>query len=101
LRLRGEDWGRSGEGGKINCGWLREKKKKVRRGSCDGFFWVREKKRFCFLGFSFCVVSPNVQNYPLLFVSCGPIFLGKMLLEPQNWSLNFPFFVNFDFSCIF
>jgi hypothetical protein len=24
-----------------------------------------------------------------------------MLLEPQNWSLNFPFFVNFDFSCIF
>jgi hypothetical protein len=37
---------------------------------------------------------------PLIVLSCGPVFIGKMLLGPQNCSLNF-FFVNFDFSCIF
>jgi hypothetical protein len=46
----------------------------------------------------FCVLS-IVQNCQLpLCVSCGPIFIGKMLLGPQNWSLNFFFFCKFDFS---
>jgi hypothetical protein len=41
----------------------------------------------------FCVLL-IVQNCQLpLCVSCGPIFIGKMLLGPQNWSLNFFFFL--------
>jgi len=35
----------------------------------------------------------NCAKLPPLFVSCGPIFISKMLLGPQNWPLNFFFFL--------
>jgi hypothetical protein len=63
-----------------------------------------EKKKSLGLGFFFFfLLSPlfNFKIAPPLCVSCGPIFIGKMLFGPQNWSLNFPFFINFDFSCFF
>ena len=52
-----------------------------------------------FLGLGF-FLKKKIAPSPLC-VSCGPIFLGKMLFELQNWSFNFYIFVNFDFSCIF
>jgi hypothetical protein len=66
------------------------KKKKIRSG---GRRLLRVKMDFrvrfplFFLYFSF-KISP-------LVLSCGPIFIGKVLLGPQNWSLNFPFFCKF------
>jgi hypothetical protein len=62
-------------------------------GGCFGWRWILGLGFPFFLYFSF-KISP-------LVLSCGPIFIGKILLGPQNWSLNFPFFVNFDFSCFF
>ena len=53
------------------------------------------------LGFFFCFFVFSFKIAPSPCVSCGPIFIGKMLFGPQNRSLNFSFFVNFDFSCIF
>jgi len=53
------------------------------------------------LGLVFLCVFLSKLPPPTFCVSCGPIFIGKMLLGPQNWFLNFPFFVNFDFSCFF
>jgi len=48
------------------------------------------------------VFFSNVQNCPPFCVSCGLIFIGKMLLRPQNWSLNFlSFFVNLIFLNFF
>ena len=39
---------------------------------------------------------------PSSCLSCGPVFIGKMLHGSQNWSLNFLFFLqNFDFFCFF
>ena len=39
---------------------------------------------------------------PLFCLSCGPVFIGKMLHESQNWSLNFlSFFVNLIFLNFF
>jgi len=36
---------------------------------------------------------------PPFCLSCGPVFIGKMLHGSQNWSLNFfSFFCKFDFS---
>jgi len=35
---------------------------------------------------------------PPLFVCWRLIFIGKIMFGPQTWSLNFFFFVNFDFS---
>ena len=56
------------------------------------------------LGFFFCVFGSSPQNYindPPYPLSFQPIFIGKSLFKPPNWSLNFLFFVNFDFSCFF
>ena len=55
--------------------------------------------RFRFFFFVFLFFLLKLPPSPC--VSCGPIFIGKMLFGPQNRSLNFSFFVNFDFSCIF
>ena len=61
------------------------KKKKIK------FFRVR------FFSSFFCC-----QNCPPFCLSCGPVFIGKMLHESQNWSLNFlSFFVNLIFLNFF
>ena len=93
--------GRSGEGESV---WARGEKKspggaaawrrseeveglsvqKIGLGKILGFFVV-------------CVASPLIAKLPPLSLSFGPIFIGKMLFGPQNWSLNFLSFVNFDF----
>jgi hypothetical protein len=40
--------------------------------------------------FSFFVLPPPlIAKLPPLLLSFGPIFIGKMLPGPQNWSLNF------------
>jgi hypothetical protein len=47
------------------------------------------------LGFFFVFLFFLLKLPPSPCVSCGPIFIGKMLFGPQNWSLNFPFFCKF------
>ena len=45
-----------------------------------------------------------ISKSPLLKIQCSMVFIGKVLLGFQIWSLNFCLFVNFDFSyffCIF
>ena len=65
-----------------SSGW-REEGKNLMKGGRP--LRVREKKTLSFLGFSFlCCLLPNVQNYPPIFLSCGPIFIGKMLFGLQN-----------------
>jgi len=72
--------------------------KRDRGGGDSLLFWRRWVCRVR----GFFVFFFNVSKLPpSSCVSCGPIFIGKMLLGPQNWSLNFSFFQNFDFSCIF
>jgi hypothetical protein len=60
----------------------------------EGLSGFRFRFFFCFCFFSFKIA-------PSPCVSCGPIFIGKMLFGLQNWSLIFSFFVNFDSSCFF
>ena len=49
----------------------------------------------------------KILRLPLFFVlTLPPIFKipytwAKILFGPPNWSLNFFFFVTFDFSCFF
>jgi hypothetical protein len=43
------------------------------------------------IGLGFLVLPPQMFKITLLVLSCGPIFIGKMLLMPQNWFLNFLF----------
>ena len=65
-----------------SSGWQDEGKNLMKRGRP---LRVREKKTLSFLGFSFlCCLLPNVQNYPPILLSCGPIFIGKMLFGLQN-----------------
>jgi hypothetical protein len=43
-----------------------------------------------------------LSKLPPLCLSCGPVFIGKMLHGSQNWSLNFlSFFVNLIFLNFF
>jgi len=76
-------------------------RKKIRAGGGGGP--LGEDRFRSFLGFFlFCGVSPNYKMLPPPpFVCWRLLFIGKMLLGPQNWSLNFLFFVNFDFSYFF
>jgi len=48
-------------------------------------------------------VAPLIAKLPPpLCLSCGPVFIGKMLHGSQNWSLNFlSFFVNLIFLNFF
>jgi len=65
-------------------------KKKIRAGGGGGP--LGEDKLRSFLGFFlFCVISPSFQNPPPFCLSCGPVFIGKILHGSQNWSLNFFF----------
>jgi hypothetical protein len=50
---------------------------------------VRDRFRFRFF---FLLFFSKCAKLPPFFVSCGPIFIGKMLLRPRNWSLNFLLF---------
>jgi hypothetical protein len=76
---------------------LGERRKNKSEGAAAALGEGEERAKF-FRVFLFCVASPLIAKFPPPNVlSCGPIFIGKILLEPQNWSLNF-FFVNFDFS---
>jgi hypothetical protein len=76
-------------------GWVPDFQPKERNqmvlGRGSGWFRVKEKS---FLGFLFfCVVSPsNIQN---------SLYIGKILFGPQNWFLNFFFFVNLIFLNFF
>ena len=69
--------------------------------------WFFEKRIGLGLGFLwfrvFCVFLFLLQNCPPPFcLSCGPVFIGKMLHGSQNWSLNFlSFFVNLIFLNFF
>ena len=58
----------------------------------------REEKEVWLLGFLW--FFSILQNCPPLCLSCGPVFIGKMLHGSQDWSLNFffLFFCKFDFS---
>jgi hypothetical protein len=59
LRLRGEDWGRSGEGGKIGCGWLREKKKS-QKGELRRFLLGEGEEKVLLFRVFFFVLSPQM-----------------------------------------
>ena len=90
--------------GEIGCGWLREKKKILSEGLAATFRWGRRVKFKIFRVFLFFVLPPTNCKIAPPVLSFGPIFIGKMLLGTQNWSLNF-FFCKFwfflFFSCIF
>jgi hypothetical protein len=97
---------RGEEGGGRRRGWQwdspggRKKRKKIQGGgrllSGEG-----AQKSLAFRVFFFFVLPPlNCKIAPLV-LSFGRILIGKMLPGTQNWSLNFFFFVNFDFSCFF
>jgi len=59
--------------------------------------WRRDRFRVLFL----CSLSSNIKIAPPC-LSCGPVFIGKMLHGSQNWSLNFlSFFVNLIFLNFF
>jgi len=70
-----------------------EGKKKIpgEGGGCFGL--DRFRVRFSLF---LCCLS-QITKCPPLCLSCGPVFIGKMLHGSQNWSLNF-LFCKFDFS---
>ena len=85
------------------CHWLREKKLEMRKkknpkpggGRRLLLSGVRDRFRFRLFFLYFSDVS---KIDPPLCLSCGPVFIGKMLHESQNWSLNFlSIFVNLIF----
>jgi len=54
------------------------------------------------LGLGFFVFFLMLSKLPPLCLSCGPVFIGKMLHGSPNWSLNFlSFFVNLIFLNFF
>jgi len=65
-----------------------------------GSGWGRRKNDKLFRVSLF--VAPLIAKLPPLCLSCGPVFIGKMLHGSQNWSLNFLlFFVNLIFLNFF
>ena len=89
-------------GGDMATGW-RRKRMKVGGWRLDSFFRPGEEENFRFFRvfFPLCCLPPKLQNRPPSPLSFQPIFIGKSLFKPPNWSLNFFFFVNFGFSCFF
>jgi hypothetical protein len=54
------------------------------------------------MGLGLGIFFDVVKTAPLFCLSCGPVFIGKMLHGSQNWSLNFlSFFVNLIFLNFF
>ena len=54
------------------------------------------------MGLGLGIFFDVVKIAPLFCLSCGPVFIGKMLHGSQNWSLNFlSFFVNLIFLNFF
>jgi len=54
------------------------------------------------LGFLYFFLMFPKLSPPPFCLSCGPVFIGKMLHGSQNWSLNFlSFFVNLIFLNFF
>ena len=58
---------------------------------------VKRREKKCSAPRVFCCPY-NCKIAPPSCLSCGPVFIGKMLHGSQNWSLNFLFFCKFDFS---
>ena len=68
----------------------RKKEKKSEGKGAAAAAWRRDRFRVCsFLFFFLSKLAPSPLWTPIL--SCGLVFIGKMLLNPQNWSLNFFF----------
>ena len=78
--------------GKWRWGGCVQRRKKISRG--------RRRLGVKEIGLGFLFPFFVCQNCPPSFcLSIGPVFIGKMLLGSQNWSLNFlSFFCKFDFS---
>jgi hypothetical protein len=79
------------------------KKKKSDEGgaAASSLARVREKRKNVQPPRVFCCPF-NCKIPPPLCLSCGPVFIGKMLHGSQNWSLNFlSFFVNLIFLNFF
>ena len=73
---------------------MREKKIKISSGWGVAAPGQGEEKNDKLLGFLLLLPS-LIAKLPPLCLSCGPVFIGKMLHGSQNWSLNFlSFFVN-------
>jgi hypothetical protein len=81
LELRGEMWGSDMAGGGGGCC----QKNGEESDGVRVYFWFRV----------FCIFL-MLSKLPPICLSCGPVFIGKMLHRSQNWSLNFlSFFCKF------